>query len=423
MPLTPDWLAGQGDDAFLLYFVSVLPEIERASKIGVAVSGGSDSMALLHLLVRFGRQVGIGIEAVTVDHGLRPEAKDEAAFVAENCAALGVGHDVLQWRRGSKTGNLQDQAARGRYALMSAWAKERGISAMATGHTADDQAETFLMQLARRAGIDGLSGMAQVWSQDAVTWCRPLLLHRRHELRAYLNRNGITWVDDPTNDNPRYERVRVRRLLPQLASVGLDADVLADVTIQLASVKSALDAFCQMVTRDIVTQIGGDLILDRPALIATPSEVRRRLLIAALRWVSGSMYPPRSTSQFALEFAIHSCQTKTLSGCRIVSTPHCVRISRETNAVRNLSTPTDQAWDNRWHLAGGHDPALTIRALGDVGIRQCPDWRTTGIPRQSLLSSPSVWHGDTLIAAPLAGKPEGWTAHLATDFHDFLVSH
>ncbi len=423
MSVDKDWLLAQGEDAFLLNAVSVALDHNPSAGIGVAVSGGSDSMALLHLLSRVGRQQGLRIEAVTVDHGLRAEAKAEAAFVARVCTDLGLGHVVLQWHRTATTGNLQDQAARGRYDLMTRWARERLIGVVATGHTADDQAETFLMQLARRAGIDGLSGMSRVWSQDSVIWCRPLLMIRRDELRAYLGRNGVEWVDDPTNDNLRYERVRVRKLLPQLANIGLDVRVLADVSAQLASVRGALDEFCQMVARNIVIEVDGDLVLDRLALMATAPEARRRLMVASLRWVSGKEYPPRSTAQFALDFAIQYGRSKTLSGCRIVSTSRTVRISRETNAVRTLSSATTALWDNRWHLMGPHDPTLEIRALGETGIRLCPDWRATGTPRQSLLASPAIWRGETLIAAPLAGKPNGWTARIATDFHASLVSH
>ena len=380
-------------------------------------------MALLHLLARIGPQAGWQVFAVTVDHGLRPEARAEAALVAAACAKIGVAHTVLAWHRTATTGNLQDQAARGRYALMTAWAKARGLATMALGHTADDQAETFLMQLAREAGIDGLSGMRQSWTQDGVRWTRPLLGQRRRELRDYLDRNCISWVDDPSNDNARFDRVRVRQFMPELKRLGITVDVLAGVAGQLASVRNALNACCRKVADRIVIQTGGDLIFQRQALLSCEPEVRRRLLNAALRWVSGSEYSPRRSAQFALDQAILHAKAKTLSGCRISCTQAEIRISRELNALRSHSAATTELWDNRWQCAGPHDPSLHIRVLGEGGLRHCPDWRLTGLPRYSLLASPAIWQGDTLIAAPLAGHGNEWSAQIVADFHTSPLSH
>ena len=121
-------------------------------RIGVAVSGGSDSLALLHAA----RAWGVVVEAVTVDHGLRPEAAEEAAYVAEVCRGLGVPHSVLRWEGWDGRGNLQDQARQNRYALIAGWAEARRLRSVALGHTMDDQAETLLMRLAREAGVEGL---------------------------------------------------------------------------------------------------------------------------------------------------------------------------------------------------------------------------------------------------------------------------
>ena len=124
--------------------------------LGVAVSGGSDSMALLHLMHEFCQINKIELQAVTVDHRLRPEAAQEAAHVARQCAEMGLPHDTLIWQDWSGEGNLQNAARNARYHKMACWAGTRGIDTIAVGHTADDQAETVLMRLARRSGVDGL---------------------------------------------------------------------------------------------------------------------------------------------------------------------------------------------------------------------------------------------------------------------------
>ncbi|MGB7244318.1 MAG: tRNA lysidine(34) synthetase TilS, partial [Sulfitobacter sp.] len=149
-----------------------LPDPPR--HLGVAVSGGGDSVALLCLLQQFCAAQDIRLFAVTVDHGLRAEAAAEARTVAGLCATLDVPHDILQWTDWNGVGNLQSRARDARYRLMSDWARNREISMIALGHTADDQAETFLLRLARRAGVDGLSAMANRVEHHGMIFCRPL---------------------------------------------------------------------------------------------------------------------------------------------------------------------------------------------------------------------------------------------------------
>ena len=205
--------------------------------IGLAVSGGSDSLAMLDLVARVAPQAGWALRAVTVDHRLRPEAAEEAAWVGRICAGLGLPHEVLVWDHGTIRGNLMEQASRARYRLMADWARARGIGLVLVAHTADDQAETFLMGLARGAGLQGLSGMRPAWQEDGVTFRRPFLTETRAALRAYLAGQGQDWIEDPSNDDPRRMRARARRALNRLNPLGITADRLAAVVENLAAVQ------------------------------------------------------------------------------------------------------------------------------------------------------------------------------------------
>jgi tRNA(Ile)-lysidine synthase len=383
--------------------------------LGVAVSGGGDSLALLHLA----QGTGWPVEAVTVNHGLRPEAASEAAMVARFCAGIGVPHATLHWSGPAATGNLMDQARRARIALIADWARARGISQVALGHTADDQAETLLMGLARKAGLDGLSGMRPAWRQDGVTWVRPLLSVGRSTLRDHLRRHGITWAEDPTNDDGHYARVKARRALRALAPLGITADGLAAVTAHLDATRLALDWTLDREAQRIVTEHAGALILDRAAHLALPIELQRRLLLSVLRWFSEAAYPPRETGLNRVQTAIRGCANATLSGCRIIVTKVTIRILREPMAAA-ASVPVGTLWDHRWMVEG---PPGTVRALGPKGLPQVPHWRALGIPRDALLVTPAVWDGDTLLAAPLAGMENGWKARIVAPFHRFAVSH
>ncbi|MEZ5778970.1 MAG: tRNA lysidine(34) synthetase TilS [Paracoccaceae bacterium] len=418
-----EWTLSQGADALLLQHAQRAFPGNTPAKIGVAVSGGSDSLALLHLCARVQAHRGGQVRAVTVDHRLRPEGAKEARAVAAFCKTLGIRHDTLVWQHGAIAGNLQDQARRARYALIGDWARMNDIGHVVLGHTADDQAETFLMELAREAGIDGLSGMRRNWTDDGIAWARPLLDERRDGLRAYLARHDISWIDDPSNADQRFARVRARGALKALQPLGITTETLNSVVRNLQSVRQTVQVATADAGDRIAKTSAGELVFDRREFQRLPEEVMRRLLAGSLRWVSGEKYAPRHASLTRVQAAVRDIRDKTLSGCRIRVSETEIRIVREPKAVAGLETASQALWDDRWRLVGPHDRRLTVRALGTEGLRQCDDWRATGHSRSALIVSPAIWRGATLIAAPLAGMGNAWTAEIVASFHSFLLSH
>ena len=382
------------------------------TRLGVAVSGGGDSVALLHLLHDWAQPRGVVLFAVTVDHGLRPESSAEAVQVAAVCAALGVPHDTLHWTGWDGRGNLPDQARRARLALMAEWAQARGIASVALGHTADDQAETLLMRLARGSGVDGLSGMA-VWRRtQGLAWVRPLLGQSRAALRSYLRARAIGWVDDPTNDDLRYDRIKARKALAVLADLGVGADGLAQTAQRLAGARAALERCTDDLAQHCVQIAQGDVILAQAGLAAAPLDLQYRLVARAIGWVSSAEYRPRMAAMQAVVAGLHRGEKAALGGCLLVPKSGAIRIFREFQAVRACRAVPGALWDGRWILRGPALPDLHIAALGAAGLAQCIDWRAVGAPRASLLASPAVWQQNRLISAPLAGWHQGWQADL-----------
>lgn len=370
--------------------------------IGVAVSGGSDSLALLFALHETGREV----RAVTVDHGLRPDSSAEADTVAAICSKRGISHQILRWTDHAASGNLQDNARVARQKLIAAWAASFGVPFVALGHTLDDQAETFLLRLARGSGVDGLAAMAAARDSDGVTWLRPFLAVRRKDLRSYLADRAVPWVDDPSNTDRRFDRVRARAALPYLADLGLGAERLAATAARMARARAALEAGTAALAAACLAPGGaGDIMLDPAPLAAAPEELRLRLLASALTWTAGARYPPRLVR---LQAALAVIETGalghglTLHGCVLRMVRGRIAIRREPARAAPAIPAEERRWDGRWLLETPPPAAgLQIAALGAAGLAHLGG-RPAGLSREALLSTPALWDGDRLVAAPLA---------------------
>lgn len=282
-------------------------ELERLAgeipeRIGAAVSGGPDSLALL-LLARaaFPERV----EAATVDHGLRPESAAEARFVADLCARLGVPHATLR-PDAPIEGNLQSGARRARYALLEGWRRELGLSWVLTGHHEDDQAETLLMRLNRGAGVGGLAGVREANARVL----RPLLGWRREELAAIVREAGIEPVDDPSNADERYDRARLRRRMRE--AEWIDPAALARSAAALAEADAALEWAAERLFEQRMRADPDGLRLDPTGL---PAELRRRLLLRALRRLEPDA-APRGEEVSRLLATLDGGGTATLAGIK-----------------------------------------------------------------------------------------------------------
>ncbi len=420
-----------GDDALKSALETALAP-DRFDRLGVAVSGGGDSMALLHLLADWAQAQGVALHAVTVDHGLRPAAKAEAAMVAEVCEGLGVAHRTLVWEGWDGSGNLQDQARRARYRLMTDWAREAGIGAVALGHTADDQAETFLMRLARGSGVDGLSAMASRRRAGGVLWLRPLLAVSREALRGFLRGRRLGWIDDPSNADLRFERVRARQILAELAPLGVTADGLMATTRRLAEAREALDAVTQEAARRLARVELGDVVLERAGFATLPAEIRRRLMVHTLNWVASAEYGPRADALAEVLRQVDDGTSATLHGCRVVVHKTDLRVAREFQAVKDMVAEPGRLWDRRWRIVAaealmpGETKDLQVRALGEAGVALCAEWRAAGLPRSSMITLPALWRGTDLVAAALPEKANGWKVEMDRgegDYFSSILSH
>ncbi|PHP26348.1 tRNA lysidine(34) synthetase TilS [Limimaricola cinnabarinus] len=387
--------------------------------LGLAVSGGGDSMALLHAMAGPARERGIAIRVATVDHGLRDGARAEAERVARDCAALGLPHEILDWTGWEGRGNLQDAARQARRALLAEWAGRHGLEAVALGHTLDDQAETVLMRLARGSGVDGLSAMSALRREDGIAWLRPFLGLRRETLRAWLSERNLGWDEDPSNADPRFQRVRARTALQELAPLGIAAQGLADTAQRMTMAREALEALAADLSGRALRLRAGAVEIDAALLARAPEETRLRLVSAAIGWIAGRAYRPRLASLQAGLQGAGQGRWRSLSGVMLAERGGRLWLCREPGRAGG-PVAADALWDGRWRLdpppAEAEAGGLRLGALGAAGLAGLPGWRDTGLPRQALLASPALWRDDALLAAPCVDPAGPFAARIVAEF-------
>lgn len=299
--------------------LGVLPSRLLDAPIGIAVSGGGDSVALLLLARQWAAGQGRQLCAFTVDHGLRAEARQEAETVARLCDTLGVAHQTLVLEGAPPR---QSALRRLRHAALAGALRERGGHLLLTGHTADDQAETFLMRARQGSGWYGLAGMqplsqSPVWPEgEGVFIARPLLGARREALRGLLRAEGIGWAEDPSNENAAFERVRMRRLLwPEMTRF----DTILTLVDRFQALRMIEDgAIGRWMIAHVAAGEGGVVTRELSSL---PAERAARALGILLQITAGRETPPRSENLARLAERLVSDKNfkgATLGGCRVI---------------------------------------------------------------------------------------------------------
>jgi tRNA(Ile)-lysidine synthase len=252
--------------------------------VAVAVSGGRDSLALALLAHEWATERGGQVLCLIVDHGLRTAAADEAAATRDRLSRRGIAAEILQWVGAKPERGVQEAARAARYDLLFDACRRHGILHLLVAHHADDQAETVAMRAARGSGPDGLAGMAALVEHRDARLLRPLLGVRRDRLTATLLERGMTWIDDPSNADPRFERVRVRQSGAAMLSRHGELDE--------ASGRSAREKGLARAAVDTV-EIEGEAAVDRSAFTGLGARVGERLLSRLVQAIGGLDHPPR----------------------------------------------------------------------------------------------------------------------------------
>lgn len=381
-------------------FVSRLRATET---LCVAVSGGSDSTALLHLLHdRLHNCDGPRLVAVTVDHGLRASAAQEIERVAAFCGDRGISHRVMQWNGKKPISGLQDAARNVRYQLLRDAARDENAAAVVTAHTRDDQIETIRMRQQRGMGR-GLSGMAEAVLYRRDCWVlRPLLKVRRDALRTVLSEAAIEWADDPSNRDRRFERVRIRL---EQTDPAADTELLSTVDAMATARRSDDERLARFLHDNVV--IHGDMIAELPQVPEGLSDLLQQALALLSALMGGRAYLPGSKGldHIARFVAGGGPPRISLSRCILDRRAERIFVYRERRSVPTIRIEAgcEGIWDGRYRIANRRRRRMVnigpMEEASEVLVKKLPDHLPRGVVARAGRSQPA------LIMAEKDGKP------------------
>lgn len=286
-----------------------MPVNKPGKKLAVACSGGADSLALAVIASR-----EWDVTALIVNHNLREAAKTEAERASKILAKLGIKNKILEYKGKAPTSNVQEEARKIRYKILTDYCKKNGFTTLATAHHADDNAENFLLRLARGSGVDGLSAMRPETTMDGIRIIRPLLKHTKQELVDFLKSEKIKWVEDATNKTDKYKRNSLRHALEKVEDKELITKRINDASYNMARVKDYLERQTSRAEKKIFAYANNSAEMDITKFAKLHEEIAFRALSAAIAKLSPKPKRPRFTELQTLKEAILKNQKKTLAG-------------------------------------------------------------------------------------------------------------
>ncbi|WP_436029026.1 tRNA lysidine(34) synthetase TilS [Rhizobium rhizogenes] len=389
----------------------------KPSHILVAISGGSDSTGLLVALAEHVKSLpnsNVILSAATIDHGLRAEAADEARHVAALCASLGIAHVMRRWEGEKPKNGIMAAAREARYGLLADIAADISANVIVTGHTIDDQRETLVMRTARlNKGEAGAgTGIADAVLFDRRVWiARPFLGCKRTDIRSYLTERGTSWLDDPSNEDVRYERVRTRKSLLQ--------DPLPVSLPDGGATRAALSAEAATWLDEHVTIHAGVLCaISRAALSADEAVIVYALSYLAASLGGEAYGPGRARMRRILDFIGEGRPGRRTAGGVVFDLRRDeLYLMRESRDIRPLVLAAGAVgiWDGRFRIVNHGPSVIRVEAAGAMGAAEFPERLPKGAVQRARAVLPRVIASDEDAAASVTIAP-----HLAP-FDRFLT--
>jgi tRNA(Ile)-lysidine synthase len=378
------------------------------NRMALAVSGGRDSLALMFLINKWlkNNKFKKDIVVLTVNHQLREESNAECAEVSLIAEGYGFHHKILIWHHGNIKTSIQEKARNARYELMINYLKETRIDTLITGHTLDDNIETFLMRLAKGSGLEGLKSIQTSRNLDGINLFRPLLKVTRDQTTKILVSQNIGWIDDPTNNDEKYERIKIRNNISTLEKLNISKEKLQLTLNRLGRAHEVISNVTDKALREVLHFDNlGYVSLDYDILRAYPHEIIIKVFEKALIYVNGKRVSLQSLERVCSE-VIQTRKPKTINGCVIYTKKNMIHITRENRDIEcfNLKVGDYHFWDNRFKicLKSFNEDFITIKNLGRSKELKylCENTIYANIPMYVLNTLPGGFIKDKLVLMP-----------------------
>ena len=399
---------------------------------GIAVSGGSDSMALLHMLTDWVSDNKPEIIVASIDHGLRSESKSEVEFVKKICEIKKIKHFSLapSEKLSDSRGNIQDNARSVRYQLLRNWAISKDLQCVFLGHTLDDQEENLLIRFLRGSGVDGLVSMEDMVIRNEILWIRPLLRIRKEELRNYLRNNNYTWIEDPSNYDNKYKRVQIRKLLRQLKSNNLITSNFVKTADHMLRASKLSKEIAKSNCKNLLSfNDVGQIRFEIEKFSQLFEDTQYRILAGIISWFSGSFYKPRFSQLENLHEKILNVKlaAATLGGTVFKRKSGTVTVTRELASVEENYLVKNEKfiWDNRWliTLKPGTQGRLYVKPYGLLGLEGHNFFVTSQFDKIALATIPTITKNRDIKFVPFSKLSFGVEVKLLkqdTEFYKFF---
>jgi len=353
------------------FFINKYKEKFKGKNIGIAVSGGSDSLALAYLANKYHKKYNYNIIAFTLDHKLRIESSEETKYVKNIMKELKIEHHSLIWSDKKPKTKIQETARIARYNLLSKACSKYNCKYIFLGHHANDQVETFIIRLGAKSGLEGLSCMRQfsriLTNSGALELVRPLLYYTKDNLIEICKTNKLKWLEDPSNSDLKYLRSKTRKLL-------VNNDMFNDFNraiLLFNKLRYNIDALIhKYICNDLEFSQSGICRLNLKKLYMLPEIFQLRLLSYLIKIIGGKKYPRRKKVLYNLLTNIKNENNKifTIGGSYIKVSRDNITLSRQSDKSITCSKidNTNTLWDRRFLVLNKTKRKnLTIGPLGE----------------------------------------------------------
>jgi len=374
-------------------------------KYAIAVSGGSDSLALSTLAKLYSLENGNDFIALIIDHKLRKESANEAKQTYKSLTQNKIKAKILTYQGEKFSSNIQKKARDLRYDLFEKYCAKNKIKFLILAHHQDDLIENFYIRLIRGSGIKGLTSLQNIFEYNKNFYLlRPLLNFNKQELLTVTKKSYSSWIEDPSNKNDKFLRVRIRKMQTKLQKEGFDPERIIKTIENLNTAKDSLDFYIFKSEKKYLKFFKeGYATLKSSIFNNEAQEVVFRVIIKAIHFVSGEYYPPRSDSLKSLmkNLSVKSFKSSTLGGCLIEKNKNIISFYREDRnvAVETLNkTKQKTNWDDRFLVNKNfnNQQQFVVKKLGNHGIEYLRKNKFNDygnkIPVQAKKTLPSFWN-------------------------------